>query len=67
MIYSVGMEHGAVRGAWRISGKRALLILMAGVLIVTAVLYTVLVRLKLGGAEALRMRPAPATGAAPSH
>ncbi|MDX2115599.1 MAG: hypothetical protein SFZ24_08265 [Planctomycetota bacterium] len=50
-----------------VRGRTVLLIMLVGVLAVTAVLYTLLVRLKLNGPEALKMRPAPATGAAPSQ
>lgn len=50
-----------------VSGRRVLLILGAAVLVVSAVLYFFIVRLKMGGTDAIRLRPAPATGAAPSQ
>lgn len=50
-----------------ISGKHALIGLLLGLVVVSAVIYFFVVRLKMGGTEAIRLRPAPATGAAPSQ
>jgi hypothetical protein len=50
-----------------VSGRKLLLGLLLLILVLGGVLYTAIIRLKLGGTEALRMRPAPATGAAPSQ
>jgi len=50
-----------------ISGKAALLALGVALVLVTAIVYFFIVRLKMGGTEAIRLRPAPATGAAPSR
>lgn len=50
-----------------VSGKMLLLILGLSILAVATVLYISIVRLKLGGKDALRIRPAPATGASPSQ
>lgn len=38
----------------RVSGTRVLLLMLVGVILLTAGLYTVLTRLKLGGADALK-------------
>jgi hypothetical protein len=50
-----------------ISGRRALLILALGLFVVSFVIYFFVARLKLGGTDAIRLRPAPATGGAPSQ
>lgn len=50
-----------------ISGRRALLFLAIAIFAVSAVIYFYVVKLKLGGQDAIRLRPAPATGAAPSQ
>lgn len=50
-----------------ISGRKALLILAAALFVVSFVIYFFVVKLKLGGTDAIRLRPAPATGAAPSQ
>jgi hypothetical protein len=55
------------RGRTAVSGKKILLVLGLSLLIVSAIVYTAIIRLKMGGTDALRMRPAPATGAAPSQ
>ncbi|MBL8746335.1 MAG: hypothetical protein JNK58_08275 [Phycisphaerae bacterium] len=50
-----------------ISGRAALLILAGAIVVVSAVIYVFVVRLKMGGTDAIRLRPAPATGSAPSQ
>jgi hypothetical protein len=50
-----------------ISGRRALLVLAAALFLVLFVIYFFVVKLKVGGTDAIRLRPAPATGGAPSQ
>ncbi len=50
-----------------ISGRKALLILAVALFLVAGVIYFFVVKLKLGGTDAIRLQPAPATGAAPSQ
>lgn len=50
-----------------INGKQALLWLFIALIAVSGVIYFYVVRLKMGGTEAIRLKPAPATGAAPSQ